>query len=447
MKGKKEDKMIRELFRQKLEYTEIVPGESVRTELMNKLGRREFLRFNPRRFNVYYLGAFLVAGITAVLILTTEPDKNKNELIPARSEKTDITVLKDSLPDYKSKSTSRINEYSLEKGKPPAGRTLVTKYFQKTSSTKPVRDTVLQSRNSLKKSDISTTLSKKGLLTEPSPEKNNLKSFSTPVGTFIGSSVTSGCVPLKVLFRINSLFIDSCQWTFGDGGYSNKKDPEWIFDIEGEYEVGLIVFTPEGSKELSSSIITVYPKPVARFEFSPENPVIPEDEIRFINYSTNALKCSWEFGDGKSSDLFEPHHRYQKFGNYDIRLVVTSEYGCSDSLLVQNAYSGSGYYIEFPNAFIPNSGGPSGGYYSSKSDESAQIFHPEISGVSDYQLRIFSKRGILIFESRDVNIGWDGYYNGQLSEPGVYIWKVRGNFVNGEPFIKMGDITLLKIGQ
>ena len=50
----------------------------------------------------------------------------------------------------------------------------------------------------------------------------------------------------------------------------------------------------------------------------------------------------------------------------------------------------------------------------------------------------------MIFESNDINIGWDGYNKGELCEPGVYIWKVRGKFRNGEPFIKMGDVTLLK---
>jgi hypothetical protein len=111
---------------------------------------------------------------------------------------------------------------------------------------------------------------------------------------------------------------------------------------------------------------------------------------------------------------------------------------------MMNAFSGSEYFIEFPNAFIPNPGGPSGGFYSSKSDEVAQVFHPTFSGVSDYQLKIFSKLGILIFESNDLNIGWDGYFKGQLSNHGVYVWKVRGNFRNGESFIKMGDVTLLK---
>jgi PKD repeat protein len=163
-----------------------------------------------------------------------------------------------------------------------------------------------------------------------------------------------------------------------------------------------------------------------------------------MNYSSNAVRFRWDFGDGTTSDFFEPNHTYSKFSNYNVRLIVFSEYGCTDSLTVMNAFSGSEFKIDFPNAFIPNPQGPSGGYYSSKSDEAAQVFHPSFSGVSEYQLKIFSKLGIPIFESNDINLGWDGYNKDQLCEPGVYIWKVRGKFRNGEPFIKMGDVTLLK---
>jgi hypothetical protein len=123
---------------------------------------------------------------------------------------------------------------------------------------------------------------------------------------------------------------------------------------------------------------------------------------------------------------------------------VISEYGCSDTLTVSNAFTGSANFIKFPNAFIPNPNGPSSGYYSTSSDEEGHVFHPFFSGVSEYQLKIFSRPGVLIFESNDINIGWDGYYKGQLCQSGVYIWKVRGNYINGEPFTKMGDLTLLK---
>ena len=244
-------------------------------------------------------------------------------------------------------------------------------------------------------------------------------------------------------FHNKSTSYDSCRWTFGDGGYSNEKDPEWIFDVEGEYKVVLELFKNDGKQLSYSAVVKVHPRPQAHFEITPEKAILPKDEIRFLNYSANAVKFKWDFGDGSASDVFEPRHSYEKFSNYNVHLVVYSDWGCSDSLTVINAFSGSEYFIEFPNAFIPNTQGPTGGYYSSKSDEAAQVFHPGYSGISDYQLKIFSKLGILIFESSDINLGWDGYNKGQLCEPGVYIWKVRGKFRNGEPFIKMGDVTLL----
>jgi hypothetical protein len=281
-----------------------------------------------------------------------------------------------------------------------------------------------------------------GLFSDEKNENNKLQGMMQ-VGNLIGASVVEGCTPLKVIFTNKSVTDDSCKWTFGDGGYSYEKNPEWIFDVEGEYEVILQVFGKEGRQSISSIFIRVHPRPVARFEISPENAIIPDDEVAFLNYSSGAEKYRWNFGDGNISELFEPKHSYSRYGDYNVRLIAYSAYGCSDSVVIQNAF-GSGYYIRFPNAFIPNPNGPSGGYYSNRSDEYAYVFHPVYSGVSDYQMRIFSRRGILVFESNDVNVGWDGYYKGQLVEPGVYIWKVRGSYINGEPFTLMGDVTLLK---
>ena len=249
---------------------------------------------------------------------------------------------------------------------------------------------------------------------------------------------------MKVKFTSKLAANDSCRWTFGDGGYSNARDPEWIFDVEGEYKVTLTVFKTNGSLITSSVGIIVHTRPTVRFEISQPGAGQTEKVIRFMNYSSNGVRFKWYFGDGNSSELFEPKYNYAKSGNYNVKLVVTSDFGCKDSLVVLNAITGYQFFITFPNAFIPNPGGPTGGYYSSKSDESEQVFHPVFSGVSDYQLKIFSKLGILIFETNDISVGWDGYLKGQLSEPGVYIWKVRGSFLNGEPFIKMGDVTLLK---
>ncbi|MDQ1332593.1 MAG: hypothetical protein QG576_628 [Bacteroidota bacterium] len=441
LKEVKEDKMLRELFRQKLENVEIIPSQSVRKQLMSRLGRREFLRFNPSRFNIWYTGGIAVAGAALALILASGHTKTE-KAAPVNNMK---------LHDSAIINVQNINN-SQSVIMNPEEDPKITGISDKKSSERSAKidnkNTRLtnpkQVNNISSPSGAVSSLPDNSLLHNTGTDRNKLQGATKLKGNLIESSVTEGCSPLKVKFRNIDKSCDSCRWTFGDGGYSTEKETEWLFDLPGEYNVMLHVFGSNGMMSVSSQIIAVHPHPVARFEIVPENAVIPDDEIVFHNFSSDAVRFRWEFGDGNNSELFEPRHQYRKFGRYSVKLIATSDSGCSDSLIVTNAFSGSGYYIDFPNAFIPNPNGPSNGYYSLKSDEIAQVFHPVFTGVSEYQLRIFSRRGILIFESNDINIGWDGYFKGQLSDPGVYIWKVRGNFINGESFTKMGDVTLLK---
>ncbi len=452
MKGKKEDKNLRDLFRHKLENVEITPGASVKTGLMRKLGRKEFLRFNPGRFNIYYFGGIVAAAVAValLLVLSGSDDDKKSLLQPAPSSEITIEDLTDTLIISEEEQSLQSTGAGETTGKISAGQ-VVDKPESKSSSgitnVQPDEKTTFRQKDGINRSDVDGSISKGSILSDTGRYRNNVQSNLIRKDALFAPSVTSGCIPLKVRFKSNSISSASFNWSFGDGGNSNEKDSEWIFDNDGEYKVTLNVLHPDGLKEIYSAVITAHPLPVAHFEVYPEDAVIPDDEIQLINYSANAVRFRWEFGDGTASDLFEPRHKYEKAGNYTIRLTVYSEFGCSDSHVLVNAFSGSDNFIEFPNAFIPNPGGPTGGYYSFTSDEAARIFHPVFSGVSDYQLRIFSKRGILIFESNDINIGWDGYLNGQRCDPGVYIWKVRGNFRNGEPFTKMGDLTLLKDNQ
>jgi hypothetical protein len=39
--------------------------------------------------------------------------------------------------------------------------------------------------------------------------------------------------------------------------------------------------------------------------------------------------------------------------------------------------------------------------------------------------------------------GWDGYFKGRLVKQDVYVWKCTGTFTNGQPFMLVGDVTLL----
>jgi len=439
VKGKVEDKMLRDLFRQKLENIEIIPSPEAGSKIMRQVGRREFLRFNPSRFNIWYTGGIAVAGTALAIILTSGPHKNGLSSALKISNSTEISDqnpggIQSSGKYIELEAQTPLKEYDNNSKK--AARTKIGVAFEKTE---PVR-----SGSAAVPSGEIRPINGKDIFQGNNSVTNNLRGQNLITDNMAAASVTEGCAPLKVSFKNTIAGCDSCRWTFGDGGSSAEKNPQWLFDLPGEYTVTLTIFGNGNLRSSSSLIVIVHSAPTAKFEFSHDNDVLPKYEITFHNYSSDAVKYKWNFGDGSSSDLYEPIHIYKKPGRYNLKLLVTTDFGCSDSVIVKNAFSGSENYIDFPNAFIPNMNGPSTGYYSQKSDESAQVFHPVSSSVSEYQLRIFSRRGILIFESNDINIGWDGYYKSQLCDPGVYIWKVRGNYLNGEPFTKMGDVTLLK---
>jgi len=431
---------LEELFRKKLESSELIPGEMIRQNLMKKLGRREFVRFNPSRFNIYYLGGIAVAAVAATLLISSGPGKIQDDrIIP---EEKIIT------PDRPSEQIPFIEVQSNGNG----GTKQVNAKSEKVKT--EVKSDNVQNRISVANTEgdnrVEPMVSGEALLKtsviKEKPAKENAQEVSIQKRPFadFSTSVSEGCVPLKVSFINRSAAYDSWECYFSEGGYATSRDTERTFNNGGEYKVTLRVFGSDGTESLSAETITVHSKPTARFETHPEKPILPDDAISFVNYSRDAVKYNWDFGDGNSSDAVEPEHRYSRYSSYNVRLIAWSQYGCSDTLLVKNAFAVSGSYIDFPNAFIPNPDGPAGGYYSTKSDEAAQIFHPVTSGVSDYLLRIFSKSGVIIFESNDINIGWDGYYKGKLCEPGVYVWRVRGTYKNGEPFVKMGDITIIR---
>lgn len=439
MKGKVEDKMLRDIFRQKLENTEVIPSPESGVRLMRQVGRKEFLRFNPSRFNIWYAGGIAVTGAALAIILASPVHKKSiSDLLSSGTSEDKYSKMPD-----ESQSAGKYFELEAQRPLKESGRIITN--AARTNNTASAKK--IQSANpasSLVPEGHIASINGKDIFNGGNSITENLRNQGLVTENMAAASVTEGCPPLKVSFSNIVANYDSCRWTFGDGGSSSEKNPEWLFDVPGEYTVTLSVFGTVNRHSSSSLTVIVHAAPRAMFEYSPDNAVLPSDEISFHNYSSDAVKFKWDFGDGSTSELFEPIHSYKKSGRFNLKLTVATEFGCSDSVIVKNAFSGSDNYIEFPNAFIPNLNGPSTGYYSSKSDEASQIFHPVSSIVSDYLLRIFSRRGILIFESNDINIGWDGYYKGHLCDPGVYIWKVRGNYLNGEPFTKMGDVTLIK---
>lgn len=265
----------------------------------------------------------------------------------------------------------------------------------------------------------------------------------------LGTDKNNICVPDAIQFSDQSITgnvndpITSWYWTFGDGTSSTAQNPSHLYTSPGTYTVTLSVSTWGGCTNSNASapyIVNAYPYPVAAFSINATTLSIPYDSLKCTNQSFGANSYNWSFGDGGTSTLTHPSHMYNSVGNFQIQLVATTQYGCSDTAFAEVTTTTN---ITFPNAFTPNENGPNGGSYTF-GDLTNDVFFPYTSGVIDFKMQIFNRWGELIFESLDIKQGWDGYYRGKLCQQDVYVWKAFIKFNNGKTFNKSGDVTLLR---
>lgn len=273
--------------------------------------------------------------------------------------------------------------------------------------------------------------------------------ISPPPTVIISSDSTVICAPTEVQFYDYSVSGNPADpihvwfWTFGDGTTSGLMDPTHVYNTPGSYLVTLTVTTGNGCTNSTTSpmVINVYPYPNASFNIANSDLDLPYDPLICVNTSTGASTYYWDFGDGfGNSTVTDPTYYYTTVGSFPVTLIATNSFGCSDtasSLVTTNTD------ITFPNVFTPSEDGPGGGGYDINSLTN-DVFFAYVSGVEEFEMQIYDRWGELIFETRDIRVGWDGYYRGKICQQDVYIWKAYIKLTNGKRFNKTGDVTLLR---
>jgi PKD repeat protein len=261
----------------------------------------------------------------------------------------------------------------------------------------------------------------------------------------------SGCMPLIVEFPAATKYNypDSYQWDFGfEGQISTDDEPApLIYDTAGVYIVRLLV-QGDGGSNWDYKTITVYPKPIADFSFTPDYAWLGSQNeagtpIKFFNTTRQGVSYIWQFGDTEVSNEFQPQHEYLKVGTFYVTLIAESGEGCMDTLVHETPIiiEGRGR-LNFPNVITIVPGDAADENYD-PGEANPRIFRPDAEGVEKYKLEIYNRWGELIFVSDDVNKGWNGFIKGSPVKQDVYVWRVTAMFTNGRPYVKAGDVTVL----
>ncbi|MFK7946387.1 MAG: PKD domain-containing protein, partial [Saprospiraceae bacterium] len=264
--------------------------------------------------------------------------------------------------------------------------------------------------------------------------------YEPPTG-FVTYEQLDTCQPSLVQFYPNALNTTDYFWNFGNGQTSIVAEPIATYQNVGIYDVELIVGVNNTCFDTLTytDFVQVFPRPFANFVHV--DTMVDgrfKGIVRFFNHSIGANQYAWDFGDNTTSNLEHPLHAFQANGLFDVQLVATNSFNCSDDTIIGVRPDFFGTLV-FPNIMTPGS--------NSGEDE---FFIPKGIGLESYLIEIFDKQGTRIWHSEAIDANgtpvdsWDGTFQGQDVPQGAYVWKVKAQFINGSTQHRTGTVTVVR---
>lgn len=175
-----------------------------------------------------------------------------------------------------------------------------------------------------------------------SVDSNSVTINVAPVAIF---SADTACMASPTQFTDESTTsagnIVAWAWNFGDpasgsNNTSTMQNPTHIFSMPGTYTVTLQVTNTAQCPKDTSMVVSVNPKPVSMFEYSPSC-VLNETQFTDLSIAPGSVvnSWSWDFDDGTplSTDQ-NPVHIFTTPGTYMVKLVVANLSNCEDSVII-----------------------------------------------------------------------------------------------------------------
>lgn len=180
---------------------------------------------------------------------------------------------------------------------------------------------------------------------------------------------------------------------------------------------------------LSESALVLVRAPNAAFDYY----YIENNSAQFKDQSSgDVVSWFWDFGDGGTSIEQNPIHEFADTGWYNVMLIVTNEYGCTDTV-IQPFYSYPPLSLFIPNAFTPNLDGIN------------DVFSVEGQGFVSFYMSIFDRWGREFYRTDDIKRGWTGYDENNRKYPiGVYSYRIDVTTPPGYKYRYIGRVTLIR---
>jgi len=431
---KNENLKIEDLFKQSFDGYKIEPPENLWLKINNRLNFKQFFKADFKSFNIYYSSLIigLIGGIAYLLLNsnTQNPITPQNNLV----QKENSTLIEKPV-----ETNDKVKIYEIKSS--PINTDIKQSKNVSIFTSKQIE---IQEDNKI--TEVPLEIKKIDALLQIDKDSANQINTIVPYKPKPLFSITckEGCVPFELSLNNFSQEANNYFWTFGDGGKSKEKSPTHVYNYPGIYRIQL---RAEGDGGIAYSVIdsiVVHDKPIIKVNWPSDTEFLVGEKITVPIDAKSASRLEFDFGDGIKSSKKLADHAYKLPGQYAITLKSWTEAGCFDSVKIADiSIIKNDNKIIFPNAFCPSPDGPSSGNYYER-ESKLDIFHPITKNqIRDYKLVIYSSTGTIVFETNDISIGWDGYYENRLMPEGVYPYISTGKYEGGKDFLIKGNITVI----
>ena len=174
------------------------------------------------------------------------------------------------------------------------------------------------------------------------------------------------------------------------------------------------------------------------------NILFPSLQLNDIT-TENIVAWDWNFGDNTANKFIpNPFHTYKdSIGIYQISMIVTDDFGCSDTATKQ-IWIADEYWMYIPNAFTPDHDGVN------------DVFCLQHHGVREetFIFNIYDRFSNLVYATDKIenlecflnSNGWDGthYKTGNDLAMGTYIYEVYFQDFEGWKHQEQGHLFILR---
>ena len=200
--------------------------------------------------------------------------------------------------------------------------------------------------------------------------------------------------------------------------------------VAPDYTTNYVVIGVDSNQCVDSAVVKVTVLPRALMYLPDSVTIYPGDTYQ-IDPQGNVLYYTWfppvgldftTIANPKASPLLNT--------TYHVKGLTDAGCMVEDSIHI---YVAPDSYIDVPNAFVPGRVAPN------------NVFKPVHLGTATLKsFTVYNRWGVKVFETTNINEGWDGNFGGQPQPYGVYVYVLEAVTAAGKTISKQGNVTLVR---